>query len=148
MSVFEQGFEFSEAQALGAVSSGSSVKSTNINNLSRTQYNAWGAAKAREIGGMVVAVQVHTALVGAGATVVPKLVTKAANASISSGATVVATLPAIAAVSAAGTKVSYVLPAGTERLQYLGMLFTAVGAKLTSATVNAQLRPAESEITD
>ena len=148
MSVFEQGFEFSDAQALANVSSGASVKSTNINNLARTQVDAWGSAKAREIGGMVCTVQVHTALVGSNAAIIPKLVTKAANASISSGATVIATLPTLAAVSAAGTKVSVVLPAGTTRLQYLGMLYTGLTAKLTSATINAQLRPSENAVID
>lgn len=145
---YEVNFEFSDAQALGAISSGSSVKSTNIDNLARSNYTAWGAAKALEIGGMSVAVQVTTALVGAGATIVPKLVTKAANASISSGGTVIATLPAIAAVAAAGASCSVILPPGTTRLQYLGMLFTAAGAKLTSASVGAQLRPYPSQVID
>jgi hypothetical protein len=148
MSVFEQNLEFSDAQALGAVSSGGSVKSANTDNLARSPKDAWGTAKALEIGGMVCAVQVHTALVGAGATVIPKLVTKAANASISSGATVIATLPTIAAVATAGTKVSVKLPPGTTRLKYLGMIYTISGAKLTSATVNAQLRPGSSEVID
>ena len=145
---FERNLEFSDAQSLASKSSGASTKSTHIDYMARSNVNAWGSAQNPQIGGMSVAVQVNTILVGAGATIIPKLVTKAANASISSGATVVATLPTIPAVAAAGTKVSVILPPGTERLAYLGMLYTVSGAKLTSAKLNAQLRPYPSEIID
>ena len=145
---FERNMEFSDAQSLASKSSGASTKSTNVDYMARSNYNAWGSAQSPQIGGMSVTVQVHTLLVGAGATIIPKLVTKAANASISSGATVVATLPTIAAVAVPGTKSSVILPPGTERLAYLGMLYTVAGAKLTSAKINAQLRPYPSQVID
>ena len=144
---FERNMEFSDAQSLASKSSGVSTKSTHIDYMARSNYNAWGSAQNPQIGGMCVTVQVHTLLVGAGATIIPKLVTKA-SASISSGATVVATLPTIAAVAVPGTKSSVILPPGTERLAYLGMLYTVSGAKLTSAKLNAQLRPYPSQVID
>lgn len=139
MSVMDAALEMSDAQALASISSGSSTKSTNIIDARAGNTDAWGTSKDPEIGGMVCNVNVNTVLVGASAAVVPLLVTKEADASISSGATTVATLPTIAALSAAGTKVAVQLPPGTTCKRYLGILYQASGGKLTSAKMDAWL---------
>lgn len=141
MAVIDNALEFSDAQALGAVSSGNSVVSTDKADLmgSRSFKSDWGAALTQaELGGSTWNVKVHTALVGAGAAVVANLVSKTANASISSGATVIASVT-IPALSAAGYKKAVHLPAGTKANRYLGVLYTASGANLTSATMHSYL---------
>ena len=126
-------------QALGAVSSGSAVVGTNVAYNSISPKNVWGVAKALEIGGLYFNIEVKTALVGAGAAVRADLVTKA-SASISAGATVLASIT-IPAVSAAKFAKRIQLAPGTECLAYTGVLFYASGANLTSGTVHADLGP-------
>jgi hypothetical protein len=136
---YDNDFNFSDKQSV-ALSSGSSAVSTNVNYNAASPKDAFGVAKALEIGGSYFNVNVTTALAGAGATVRCQLVTKAADASLSSGATVVAEvlLPATAAI---GTVKSIMLAPHTERLAYLGVLFTAAGGTTSAGNVNAWLGP-------
>ncbi len=66
------------------------------------------------------------------------LVTKAADATLSSGGTVITSLQ-FPATAAAGT-VRYVkIGPGMERLAYLGAVYGAVGANITSGNMNCWL---------
>jgi len=140
MSILDAKLEMSDAQALSNISSGASTKSANVIDLGANGEDGWGNAQTTdpgEGGGAEWNVSVDTALVGSSAALTVTLVTKAADASISSGGTTIATLT-IPAESAAGTKRSVKVPAGTVE-RYLGTLYTASGAKLTSAKLNSYL---------
>lgn len=142
MGIFDADLEFSDAQSLASKSSGVATKSTNVLDLTggATMTDGWGNTityDAFEGRKMKVNIQVNTALVGAGAAMLCQVMTKAANASISSGATELArcTIPA---TSVAGTKFSLGLPAGTTQ-RYLGILMTASGGKITSSKIDSWL---------
>ena len=125
---------FSDAQALASISSGSTSVSTSVRDLGASETDAFGTSITPDIGKagkLVWHVRVNTALVGASAAIIAKLVTKAANASISASGTEIAR-HTFAATAAAGTKAEIPIPAGTVS-RYLGVLYTASGAKLTSA---------------
>ena len=77
-------------------------------------------------------------MVGASATVRADLVTKDADASISSAGTVLASIT-IPAVSASGTRLGIELKPGQTCKRYLGVVYTASGAALTSGTVDSWL---------
>lgn len=135
MGVIDGKLEFSDAQALANKSSGVTTVSEDLVDLSsgRTQKNDWaGTLTTFDISKSEWAVRVNTALVGAGAAIVAKLVTKASASSISSGYTTIASVT-VPALSAAGTKFAVPLKVGQTALRYLGVLYTASGAKLTSA---------------
>jgi hypothetical protein len=136
--ILDAALEFSDAQALGAVSSGNSVLSTNAVDLRTGMVDTWGSAKVPELGNAVWNCRVNVAMVGAGSIVTANLVTKAADASLSSGATVLASLT-FPAVSAAGVKKALKLLPGTTALRYLGVLYTVSGAALTSGTFDSFL---------
>jgi hypothetical protein len=128
-------YNFSDKQALTNVATSAAQKSTNVNYEGRTAKNAFGVAINEEITGYFN-FSVTTALVGASAAMTVSLVTKA-DASISSGATVIASMT-VPALSAAGYQQS-VKVESKARLAYLGVIFQGSGAKVTSATVNAWL---------
>jgi hypothetical protein len=130
--------EFSDAQALANKSSGASTVATNIVDMRTGLKDTWGTAKAPDISDMVWNVNVNTALVGAGAAIVATLVTKASASSISSGGTVIAQVT-IPALSAAGIKKAVKMPTGQKTLRYVGVYYTASGAKLTSAKFDSWL---------
>lgn len=138
MTVLDSKLEFSDAQALASKSSGAVTVATNTVDLGTGNKNTWGTAINPQLGGSIWNVNVNVALVGAGAAVLCQLVGKASASSMSSGSTEIArvTLPA---VSVAGTKKSIQLPPGTQSLRYLSVLYTASGAKLTSATLDSYL---------
>ena len=126
--------EFADAQS---VSGASAVQGTNVRDLGASEVDAWGVAITPDIGEngeLEFNVKVDTALVGAGITLACALMTKAANATLTSGATTLATLT-LPALSAAGTSMSVKVPSGTV-LRYLGVVFTASG-NLTSSNINA-----------
>jgi hypothetical protein len=138
MAVLDAALEFSDAQALASVSSGASVKSTNVVDTRKNLYtDAWGTAINAEVGESVFNVNVNVAMVGAAATIRADLVSKA-DVSISSGATVIASVT-FPITSPAGTRKSLRLPPGTEALRYMGVLYTSVGGILTSATFDSFL---------
>ena len=138
MTVLDAALEFSDAQSLASKSSGTATVSTNLVDMRTSLKTGWGATDTPEIGGITWNVNVNTILVGAGAAIRADLVTKASASSLSSGGTTVASVT-IPAVSAAGTKKALTLPPGTTTLRYLGVVYTAVGAKLTSAKLDSWL---------
>ena len=138
MSIMDAGQEFSDAQALGAISNGSSVKSTNIIDNRASQLDEWQASRDPDLGNSVLNVAVNVALVGASARIRAQLITKEADASISSGGTVLAEVE-IPAATVAGKSFGIKIPPGMLTKRYVGILYTAVGANLTSATVDGWL---------
>lgn len=134
----DKALEMSDAQALAAQSDGATVVATDIIDMRTGLKDTWGTTDTPEIGNMVWNTKVHTALVGAGATVRCDLVTKAAATSMSSGSTVLASF-IIPALAAAGQKYPVMMPPGKTTLRYVTVLYTAVGAKLTTATINSYL---------
>ena len=123
--------EFSDKQAMTAT-----AVSTVVHENSRTSKDVWGTTISNQIGGMSFNVAITTTLTSTG-TMAITLATKAADASLSSGATTLATIN-IAAAAVAGTKYSVILPAGTERLLHLGALLTESGS-ITAGNCNVWL---------
>ena len=138
MTILDAKLEFSDAQALASVSSGSSSVSTNVIDFGANGKDEWGSAQTVNPDGLRIIwnTEVHTALVGAAAIINATLVTKAADASISSSGTTIATI-SFPALSAKGTKRAVPIPTGLNIERYLGVLYTASGAKLTSAKFNS-----------
>ena len=135
MAIMDAKLELSDAQS---VSGGSAVVSSNVLDLSGgNAKDAWGNADTPDIGEggtLELNVRVNTAMAGSGITCAVTLVTKAADASIGSGGTTLATLT-FPAESAAGTKMSVKVPAGTV-YRYLGVVYTPSGT-LTSSKFDA-----------
>ncbi len=126
--------EFADAQS---VSGSSAVQATNVRDLGASEVDAWGTSITPDIGEngeLEFNISVDTAMVGAGITLACALMTKAADATLTSGATTLATLT-LPALSAAGTAMSVKVPSGTV-LRYTGVVFTPSGA-LTSSNINA-----------
>ncbi len=136
--IIDSKLELSDAQALSGVSAGSAVTaSTNVIDMGSGLTDGWGTADTPEIGGMVWNTNINVAMVGASAALNCTLVTNAA-ATITSGSTTIMTVN-FPALSAAGTKKSVRFPVGTTCLRYVGVLFDADTADLTSATVDSML---------
>lgn len=130
--------EFSDAQVFSSVTSASEVVSTDIADLGAGETNTFGTTITPDIGdaGMLIwHLRVQVALVGGSATLVCELVTKTVATSMDSGSTILAT-QIIPALSAAGTEYQIPVPMGSC-LRYLAVNYRAVGATLTSATVNS-----------
>ena len=130
MTVLDAGLEFSDAQSVVIASSSSTlttVVSTNIIDLGTGQLDGWDDAKSPELGDSVWNVNVNVALVGAGGIMTASLVTKAADASISSGGTTKVSI-VIPATTVAGTKYAIKLPTGFELLRYTGIIFSGAAA--------------------
>jgi hypothetical protein len=138
----DKDFEFSDKQSV-ALSSTNSTVSTYVNYNAASPKDCFGVSKALEIGGSVFTVQVTTALVGAGGTLTCALTTKAGANTISSAGTTICSV-LVPAAAAAGSRYRVIIPPGTERLAYLGVLYTA-GATISSGNVNAYLGPPSEE---
>lgn len=138
MSIFDDGLEFSDAQSLASKSSGAATVSTVKPDMGTGHKTAWNATAYPDISNMVWNVNVNTALVGAGAAIIATLVTKASASSMSSGSTEIARVT-IPALSASGYKKAVKLPVGTKTLRYTAVVYTASGAKLTSAKFDSWL---------
>ena len=123
--------EFSDKQAMTAT-----AVSTFVHENSRTSKNVWGTTISNQIGGMSFNAAITTTLTSTG-TMAITLVTKAADASLSSTGTTLATIN-ISATATAGTKYSVILPAGTERLAHLGAVLTESGS-ITAGNCNVWL---------
>lgn len=137
--ILDDTLEMSDAQSVSG-SIAAVVVSTNVPDFGADGTDGWGTTRKGDIGeggGLVWTVGVDTALVGAGAIITATLVTKAADVSISSGATTLATLT-IPALSAAGYKKAVRVPPGTTE-RYVGVLYTISGAALTSSKLNSYL---------
>ena len=128
--------EFSNDQALGAVTNGSSVVSTNVRDMGTGRKDCWDNAENPDISELVLNTQVTAALVGAGAKVKVALVTKA-TAPVTGGTEICSVM--VPALSAAGTKLAIKLPVGQKSLRYIGVIYTADGANLTSASFSTGL---------
>ena len=139
----DKDLEFSDKQSV-ILSSGASAVSTYVNYNSASPKDCFNVARSLEIGGSMLTLQITTALAGAGATMVCQLMTKAGANTLSSGATEIVsyTFPATSAI---GTTKRIMLPPGTTRLAYLGMLYTASGGNATAGNINAYLGPPSQE---
>jgi hypothetical protein len=148
MAIMDYFMEISDAQALGAFSNAAAVKGTNQMDLQTGDTDAWGTAVTtnRWTQDLKVNVTVHTALVGASASIDVELTSKAADVSISSGGTVHGIVK-IPALSAAGYKTSISVPAQNLN-RYVGLMYRARGGNVTSATLNAWFGPDSGEIHD
>ena len=134
--MMDQMYNFSDKQSLSSISgSGVELVSSNVNYNSASGEDAFDQSKALEIGGAFFNITVTTKTTGAAVTAA--LVTKAADASLSSGATTIATFT-ISASTSIGTVHSVQLPPGKTRLAYLGVLYTGAG-NVTAGAVNAWL---------
>jgi len=137
MAIIDSKLEFSDAQSLVASASAVTV-STNVVDFS-TLKDGWGAAITPDIGEggdleFNVLIDTAIAVAGSSGTVSITLVSKAGDASISSGATTHVTISA-AEAAAAGTKYHAYVPAGTIN-RYVGVLYTGSGA-VTAGNANA-----------
>jgi hypothetical protein len=128
--------EYSDKQVL-SIASGANTVSTNVDYNAASPKDAFGVAKALEIGGSWFTVEVTTTLVGA-TVLTAELMTKAANATLSSGGTSIAKID-LPATTAAGTVYAIQIAPGTERLAYLGAVYTSTGANLTGGAVNCRI---------
>lgn len=143
MGVLDKALEFSDAQAL-SIGSGAAIKSTKVRDLTGKQdslafKNAWGTTITPDIGeagGLEWTVQVATTVVGAG-TLSAALVSKAADASISSGGTTHHTF-SFGVTAAAGTRKSVKVPPGTLN-NYVGCLYTSTGGTTTAGALDSFL---------
>jgi len=135
-------FNFSDKQSV-AISSGSTSVSTYVNYNAASPKDCFGSSKALEIGGSMFTVQVTTTTTGAGGIITAALTTKAADKSISSGGTTICSVT-IPATTTAGARYRVMIPPGTERLAYLGVLYS-VAATVSSGNVNAFLGPPSEE---
>lgn len=128
--------DYSDKQVL-SINNAANAVSTNVDYNTASPKDAFGVAKALEIGGSWFTVEVTTALVGA-TVLTCELMTKASDATLSSGGTVIAAVD-FPATSVAGTVKSIQIAPGTERLAYLGAVYTSTGANLTGGAVNARI---------
>lgn len=143
MGVLDKALEFSDAQTL-SIGAGATIKSAVVADLmgaagASGMKDVWGNALTPDIGeagNLEFTVQVATTIVGAG-TLSAKLASKAANASISSGATTHITF-SFGTTPAAGTRKSAKVPAGTLN-RYVGALYTATGGTITAGALDAFL---------
>lgn len=145
MSMIEQGFLFSNIQDVSGNATSTVSSYVSSKNNAPTNKDAWGANKNAQIGGMTVVVVTQTENV-AGGNMTPYLMTHTAN-NLNAAGTVVATLPTINNASAPGTMVRYKLPAGTERLKFLGMRYTTTG-NVTACNVSAWMESGEGQVID
>lgn len=149
MTLFDKKFEFSDDQDIAAstLSASAIVVSTNTMDLGSDQKNAFGASVlTQNIGAQAKSLELvlHVgaeAFTGSSATVVASLVSKAANASLSSGATSHGSVT-FAALSAIGTKKNIKIP-NANLNRYLGVIYKAVGGNLTAGYMNAYLAEAD-----
>jgi hypothetical protein len=138
--IIDKALEFSDAQSIVLTYSASTaitVESTTVVNLGTGRTDGWGTTINPDIGGLVWNTRVNTIMVGVGGIITAELVTKA-DASLSSGATVVASV-VFPAASAAGTKAKVTLPRGTTALQYLGVNYTNSAAAVTGSKFDSFL---------
>lgn len=145
MAFIEYGFRFSNSQDVKGNNATSVSDVVSSKNNAPTNKDAWGNNKNAQIGGMTVVVTVDTENV-AGGNMTPYLMTHTAN-NLNAAGTVVATLPTINNASAPGTQVRYKLPAGTERLKYLGMRYVTAG-NVTACNVSAWMETGEGQVID
>ncbi len=139
--IIEERFEMCDADSVAltyASSTAVTVVSEDVIDFGTNGTDAWGTSIGKDIGGMTWNIEVNTAMVGAGGIITAQLVSKAADASISSGATVHASVE-FPAVSAAGTQRPIKLPENTVVNRYMGVLFTNSAAAVTGSNFDSFL---------
>ena len=147
MGCFDYQYKFSDDQdvAAGSPSANAEVISTNTASEGETPTDTWGTGIDHELGAdleYTVCVS-DQALAGSGSSVRCDLVTKDADASLSSGATVVASMTfTVASDSAIQTVKTVKIPAGSKFKAYTGVLYTVLDAQLTAGHFSAWLGPA------
>ena len=140
MAVLDALIQFSDAQTL-SIGSGASILSAYISDITGATAlkDTWGNDITPDIGEKSILewnILVSTTVVGAGSLTVA-LVSKAADASISSGATTHASF-ALGATPAAGTQRSVKVPAGTVN-RFVGCLYSAAGGTITGGALDSWL---------
>lgn len=138
MAVIDKALEFSDAQVL-SIGSGASVKSSVVADLTGAGglKNCWGTAITPDIGeagNLEVNIQVNTTLTGTG-TFSVALMSKAADASISSGGTTHHTWT-LGVTPAAKTRYSIKVPAGTVN-RFVGLLYSSASGTVTGGAMDA-----------
>ncbi len=149
MTIIDKMLAFSDAQAVTSLSSGSDQISTDVCDLGAKGKSGWGVAKDLNLGvggKLWFNTQVVTVMVGAAAVITAKLVSKAANATISSGGTTHIT-QSFPALSAVGTIRATVVPIDAIN-RYIGTVYTASGAQLTSGAFDSfvSMSPADHDL--
>lgn len=148
MTVLDNKYVFSDEQdiASGNLSSGTTIASTNVVDQGSDMKDAFGTAIYDAAIGSQAKVPVvvltvgNETFTGASATVIAKIQSKAASASISSGGTEHARVT-FSALSAQDTQ--KVLPVPTSGMnRYWGVTYTASGGALTAGYMNAYLADA------
>lgn len=139
--IIEERFEMSDADSVAltyASSTAITVVSEDIINLGTGDKDAFGNALGHDLSGLVWNPSVNTVMVGASGVITCQLVSAASASSMSSGATVLASV-SFPAASVAGVTRPFKLPAGSTALQYLATLYTNVGAAVTSSKFDSFL---------
>lgn len=139
--IFSERYEMCDADSVAltyASSTAVTVVSEDIIDFGANGADAWGTGLGRDISGSVWNVSVNTVMVGASGVITAQFVSKAADASISSGATVHATV-SFPAASVAGVTRSVKFPGNTVVNRYAGVLFTNVGGAVTSSKFDSML---------
>lgn len=140
MAVIDGLLEVSDAQTLSIASAGSVVSEDVIDLTGGTSLkDTWGNDITPDIGensNLEWNISVSTTVVGAGSLTVA-LVTKAADASLSSGGTTLASF-ALGATPAAGTQRSVKVPGGAVQ-RYIGCVYSASGGTITAGALNSYL---------
>lgn len=146
MAFIEHGFYFSNNQDVKGNNASTVSSYVSSKNNAPTNKDAWGNNKNAQIGGMTVVCVLTSANNLTGGSLIPYLMTHTAN-NLNAAGTVVATLPTIAQNAVPKTQVRYKLPAGTERLKYLGMRYTTSG-NVTEADVTCWMETGEGQVID
>ena len=135
MTILDAKLMFSTGQAITTLADAASEISDYVADLGTGMKDAWGNAITPDIGEggeLEVNSVVSVVMVNASATIEVQLVTKAADATLTSGGTQLG-VKVFPAESVAGTRLSFHVPSGAV-LRYLGVIYKAVGAELTSGT--------------
>lgn len=140
MAIIDELLEMSDAQTPSDKSSGSKNMSEDVIDLGADGTDGWGTALANRIGGTGLKwhLNVNTALVGAGATIVAELKTHTATSMKSAGTVLMQHI--VPALSAAGYRRSFGIPLSTLA-RYVACLYTISGAALTSGKIDSWLAP-------
>jgi hypothetical protein len=134
--MLDSSFIFSDAQSVAGLSANSSVISTNVAKILDVLTDAWGSSKSPEIGGLWLAVQVNTVLVGSTSALDVDIYTHS-TATVTSGRKIGGIQ--IPAESAAGWRGGIQFAPGTEVDEYIGAVFTARGNTVTSSKIDVSL---------
>ena len=146
MAFIEDGYLFSNNQDVKGNNASTVSEVVSSKNNAPTNKDAWGGNKNAQIGGMTVVCVLTSANNLTGGNLTPSLMTHTAN-NLNAAGTVVAQLPVIAQNAVPYTTVKTKLPAGTERLKFLGMKYVC-GGNVTEADVTCYMEGGEGQVID